>query len=250
MSTTSAFAAPEPGVVPAQPSSLISRIVKVFVAPGELFEEFKEVAPWGGALMVVLLTELVAGLTVFFTVSDDTWTQLIRNDFLLKTGQVPPDDMLTKIIPQAKLTSLIAGPLLPLISALFISAILFVVCKLAMSGKSSFNQYLAVTTHTQLILLVGGLLVAPLVFMRHDTTVSLGLNLVFSNLTAKSPLFGVFKSLDLFHVWALLVMSIGVARIDGKRSWIPTAAVLTAVYLFFTVGIPLILSLVLPHPGA
>jgi hypothetical protein len=250
MSTTSAYATPEAGVVPAQPSSLFSRIAKVFVAPGELFEEFKETAPWGGPLLVTLTVGIIAGLAIFFMVPTETYAELIRNDMLAKGGQVPPDDIMAKIVPQAKLIGLIAGIFGPLVAALIIASILFVVCRLAMGGKASFNQYLAVTTHVQLVLMVGGLLTAPLVFMRRDPSISLGLNLVFSSLTPKSPVFGIFHSLDVFHVWALALTAVGVAKIDGRRSWVSSAVAITAVYLALTVGVPFLFSLVFAKPGA
>jgi hypothetical protein len=250
MSTTSAFATPEAGIVPAQPSSLLSRVAKVFVAPGELFDEFRETAPWGSALLFIMALSIVAGLAVFLLVPTETYAELIRNDMLAKGGQVPPDDIMAKIVPQAKLIGLIAGIFGPLLSALIIASILYLVCRLAMGGKSAFNQYLAVTTHVQIVLMVGGLLTLPLVFMQRDPSISLGLNLVFKDLTPKSPLFGVFHSLDVFHLWALALVAIGVSRIDAKKSWIPTAAVLTAVYLALMVGVPFLLSLVFAKPGA
>ena len=250
MSTTSAYAAPEASVVPAQPSSLASRFAKVFVAPGELFEEFKETAPWGGPLVLALLVSIISGLAVYFMVPTDVYADLIRNDMLAKGGQVPPDDMMVKIVPQAKMFGLIAGFFGPLVIALLVASVVYLVCRLAMGGKSAFNQYLTVVTHVQLVLVVGSLLTLPLVLMRRDPSVSLGLNLVFTNLTPKSPVFGVLHSLDVFNVWGILLIALGVAKIDGKRSWVPTAVVLTAVFLFFTVGIPFLLSLVLPHPGA
>ena len=247
MSTQSVYAAPE-AAAPAEPSPLASRLVKLFVAPGELFEEFRESAPWGSALAVTLFISIVASAIVFFFVSTETFGELVRADFLAKTGQTPPDDVVAKIVPQARVMGLILAVFGPFVSALLIAAVLLVVCRFAMGGKASFNQYLAITTHVQVMLALGGVLVAPLVFMKHDPSLNLSLTLLFSDLSQKSPLFGLLHNLDVFHIWALVLVAIGVSKVDGRRSWVPSLAVLTTVYLALMVGVPFLLSLVLPKP--
>ncbi|HET6763799.1 MAG TPA: YIP1 family protein, partial [Longimicrobiaceae bacterium] len=154
-----------------------------------------------------------------------------------------------KIVPQARIMGLIFSVFGPLIAALFIAAVLFVVSRLAMGGKSSYNQYLAITTHIQIMLALGGVLVAPLIFMKHDPNINLSLTLLFSELTPKSPVFGVLHGLDVFHVWGLILFGMGIAKVDGRRSWLPSTAVLLAVYLLLTVGVPMLLGMILPHPG-
>jgi hypothetical protein len=248
MSTTSLYAA-EAAAEPVPHSSLPSRIVKLFVSPGELFEEFREHAPWGGALGITLAISIIASAAIFFLVPTETFAELIRNDILSKGGQLPPEEMMAKIVPQAKLFGLIAAVFGPFVSALIVATVLLVVCRFAMGGKSAFNQYLAVTTHVQVLLAVGGALVAPLIFMKRDPSVNLSLTLLFSDLTPKSPVFGLLHSLDVFHVWALALIAIGVSKIDGRRSWVPSAVVLTLVYLVVTVGVPMLLGMVMPKPG-
>jgi len=245
----SAYAAPEAVAEPAEPSPLASRIVKLFVSPGELFEEFRETAPWAGALGVTLAISILASLAVFFLVTPESFAELIRADFLAKTGQAPPDDLVAKIVPQARIMGLVLSVFGPVVAALGIAVVLLVVSRLAMGGKGSFNQYLAITTHIQVMLALGSVLVAPLVFMKHDPSINLSLTLLFSDLSQKSPVFGLLHGLDVFHVWGLVLFGMGIAKVDGRRSWLPSAGVLLAVYLLLTVGVPMLLGMILPHPG-
>jgi hypothetical protein len=249
MSTQSAYAAPDAVLEPARPSPLASRIVKLFVSPGELFEEFRETAPWAGALGVTLAISIAASLAVFFLVSPDSFAELIRADFLAKTGQTPPDDMVAKIVPQARIMGLVVSVFGPFVGALLIAVVLLLVSRFAMGGNGTFNQYLAVTTHVQVMLALGSVLVAPLIFMKHDPSINLSLTLLFSDLTQKSPLFGLLHALDVFHVWGLVLFGIGIAKVDGRRSWVPSTLVLAAVYLALTVGVPMLLGMIFGHPG-
>jgi hypothetical protein len=249
MSTISAHASPEAAAVPAQPSSLASRLVKVFVAPGELFEEFRESAPWAGALAVTLFVSVAAQLAIYFLVSNDSFAELLRNDFLNKTGSVPPDDVIAKVIPQARVIGLVASVFGPIVLALIGATVAMLVSRFAMGGKAAFNQYMAVVTHAMVVSTVGGLLVAPLIFMKHDPGINLSLALAFPGLGGKGLLFGLLHSLDVFTVWSLALVGLGAAKVELRKSWIGTALAIAAVYLFLVVGIPYLASLVLPHPA-
>jgi hypothetical protein len=249
MSISQPFAA-EAAAETAPQSSLVSRIVKLLVSPGELFAEFGENAPWGGALAVTLFIAVASSLAVYFLVPTETFAELIKTDILSKGGQVPPDEMMGKIVPQAKLIGVVVSMFGPVIMALIVATVLLVAFRFGMGGKGSFNQYLAVTTHVQVLLAIGGALVAPLIFIQRDPSVNLSATLLFSELTPKSPLFGLLHALDVFHVWGLVLMAIGVSKIDGRRSWVPSLAVLTAIYLVLMVGVPMLIGMVMPHPGA
>ncbi|MDB4948006.1 MAG: hypothetical protein JWM27_655 [Gemmatimonadetes bacterium] len=250
MSTITAHASPEAAAVPPQPSSLPARLVKLFVAPGELFEEFRESAPWGGALAVTLAISVLAQLAIYFLVSTATFSDLIRAQLLHQTGQVPPDDLVAKVVPQARVIGLVASVFGPIVVSLLGGAVVLVVSRLIMGGKGAFGQYLAVVTHVLVLLTLGGVLVAPLIFMKRDPGINLSLTLLFPSMPAKGLVYGLMHSLDVFTVWGLALVGLGAAKVDGRRSWVPTAAAVAVVYLFVVVGIPFLLSLVMPHPAA
>jgi hypothetical protein len=99
---------------------------------------------------------------------------------------------------------------------------------------------LAVVVHAGVILAVGRLVAAPLVYARETTASAMTVGTWFPSLDEASPVARFLGALDFFTLWWAVVLGIGVAVLSGRRARTCAAWVLS-VY----VGIALIAAAVM-----
>jgi hypothetical protein len=134
--------------------------------------------------------------------------------------------------------ALLAGPGM----ALVVSLVVFLwVRRRAGTGPAvSYTQVLAVVVHAGVILAVGRLVAAPLVYARETTASAMTVGTWFPSLDEASPVARFLGALDFFTLWWAVVLGIGVAVLSGRRARTCAAWVLS-VY----VGIALIAAAVM-----
>jgi hypothetical protein len=103
-----------------------------------------------------------------------------------------------------------------------------------------FSQVLAVVVHAGVILALGRLVAAPLVYARETTASATTMGSWFPSLDETSPIARFLGSIDLFTLWWALVLGIGIAVLSGARARTCAAWIVT-VYL----GIALIAAAVM-----
>lgn len=245
MSTSTTIAAPE------QPAAtrpgLLSRIAQVFVSPGELFAGFREHAPWGGALGGIVLIILVAACVAFFFVSDQMLADFMKEQALASGAtQLPPDEVLLQGAKVQKVISAIANPIIFSIFIFLTAGI----CSLAFSvlggGTAKYGQYVAIVAHAMFIYMLGEIIATPFAIASGRLDLSFSLGAVAPQLGFDTGTFvnHLMKQVDVFLLWTIAVIGIGVATVNGKRSWVIPAGLLYGVYLFFAAGIPLVIKVV------
>jgi hypothetical protein len=99
---------------------------------------------------------------------------------------------------------------------------------------------LAIVVHAGVILAVGRLVAAPLVYARETTASATTVGAWFSSLDEASPVARFLGAIDLFTVWWAVVLGIGVAVLSGHRAR-TCAAWLVSGY----VGIALVLAAIM-----
>jgi len=79
----------------------------------------------------------------------------------------------------------------------------------------SYSQVLAVVVHAGVILALGRLVAAPLVYARETTASATTMGVWFSSLDESSPVARFLGAIDLFTVWWVVVLGIGLAVLSG-----------------------------------
>jgi hypothetical protein len=108
--------------------------------------------------------------------------------------------------------ALLAGPGL----AFVVSLLVFV--WLRRSKPVAYSQVLAVVVHAGVILAVGRLVAAPLVYARETTASATTVGAWFSSFDEASPIARFLGAIDLFTVWWAVVLGIGLAVLSGRRA--------------------------------
>ncbi|MGH9329680.1 MAG: YIP1 family protein, partial [Vicinamibacterales bacterium] len=121
-------------------------------------------------------------------------------------------------------------PLVMLITA----GILFVVFNAAMGGRASFKQLFAVVAHSSVISALGWIFVMPLNYFRETMTSPTNLSVLAPNLEEGSFLARLLGTIDLFLIWWVIVLGIGLAVLYRRRTQ-PIVVTLLAVYAVIAV---------------
>jgi hypothetical protein len=123
-----------------------------------------------------------------------------------------------------------AGPVLAVAAA----ALIYTLFTKVGAGEATYQQALSVTSHAGVILALRDLISAPLNYMRETLSSPTTMTVFVPMLDEASPAARFFGAIDLFVVWWLLVLAIGVAVLY-RRPARATAAAFVGAYVGFAV---------------
>ena len=213
--------------------SVLRRIAGIIRRPRSTLQAVAAAPRWAGLLALLFLVSF--SLSAAFFATDvgqlalvDQWERTA-----IAFGQ-PVDDARyaefqewsARGVPYAALTSLAAGPL----AAIGLSAILFGVFTAWRGGRASFNQVFAVVVHASVILTLRQLISTPVNYARESVGSPTTLVGLLSGIDEGSPVARLFGLIDVFVLWWLIVLTVGVAvlyRLPAPR----VAAVSIGVYV-------------------
>jgi hypothetical protein len=200
--------------------SFLRRIVGVVTSPRQTYSEVVARPKWIDVLALVAAI-LVAASTAFL--ATDVGLQALL-DSQIQTlelfGRQPTAVELKQFerIGRHAVGYGAAGQIIGLMAAVFgVTTVAFLVGRLTRS-RATFKQILAVSSHSSVILGLRALCTTPLNFLRESMSSPTNLGLLVP--IFEDGTFGarVFASLDLFSVWWLISLSIGLGVALGWRS--------------------------------
>ena len=219
-----------------------SRVLGILSRPRLTLQEVASHPHWVSLLLGLTLATAAAGAVVSATEVGqlalvDQWERTA-----LAFGQSIDDTRYADLLAWSRLgpavaagNALLAGPGV----ALAVSVVVFGWLRRRGAGVR-FSQVLAVVVHAGVILALGRLVAAPLVYARETTASATTLGNWFPSLDEASPIARFLGSIDLFTIWWAVVLGIGIAVLSGARARACAAWIVT-VY----VGIALIAAAVM-----
>jgi hypothetical protein len=215
------------------PTSLLSRFIGIITAPRATYESVVANPKWFGmlALVSVLMALLVGGF-LLTKVGQEAWL-----DAATATGPVSEQQYqgMEKMAPYVGYGTiaffLIAGPLMLAV----ISGILFAIFNAALGGDASFKQVFTVAVHAGPIGLLAQLFTVPLNYMRGSMSSATNLGVLTQSMVDDSSFIAKLLSMiDIFIIWQLFVLAIGLAVLYRRRTQ-PIATSLFVVYAVIAV---------------
>jgi hypothetical protein len=248
MVTTTPMPAPEAQSQPA--ISPFGRVVGVFFSPKPTFQDIARRPAWVAPIIVLLLISIGLSVTLvrradWVEVSKD---QIAKSKFASRQIDSLTDDQKAqeyeKAAARGKIIRYVRGfigwPLLLLVS----SALYLGVFKLIGGARTNFATAFAVTTFAHLPMGLRELIAIPVLFFKDPGSIDP------ENYLASNPaaIFGSdlatwqlvpLGSLDVFGLWALILMAVGFSATDPKKlplgkSLGIVAGVFCSIVLFFT----------------
>jgi hypothetical protein len=227
----------QPGAAPA-PKSLAARFVGIITSPAETYRSIVAHPTWFGMLAVTcVLISLVLGGFLFTKVGQDAWV-----DAALASQAGAGDEQAAAIERMAPYAGYITVAYMVIampIILLIISGILYAVFNAALGGTATFRQTFSVVVHAGPIGVLSQLFTVPLNYMRGTMTSATNLSVLVPMLPEESFVVRLLGMIDLFLVWQLVVLSIGLAVLYKRRTP-PIATTLLAIYAIIAVIVAVI----------
>ena len=222
------------GASPA-PKSLVARVIGIITSPRATYEAVVAHPKWFGmlALCAVGLGVLVGGF-LMTKVGQDAWLEAALNSPF--SGQVSDQQIqaMEKMAPYVGYGTVVYMLVLIPIFMVIMSGILYAVFNAAMGGNATFKQVFTVVVHAGPIGLLSQLFTVPLNYFRGTMTSATTLAVLLPMLPDKSFAARLLGMIDLFLIWQLIVLSIGLAVLYRRRTQ-PIATALLVVYFIIAV---------------
>lgn len=219
-----------PGVEtpPDQRSSLVARLMNVFAAPGEVFDEVKATPPATANWLVptILLALVGVASTLLVSSLDSVKRQkLAMQEAVLQkmvsAGKMP-QEAADKAMAKADagggtrmIFEAVAAPVGAFIS-LFWSALLLWLGSIVLRNRFGYSRALEIAGLAGMIALLGVIVKTLLILATGNMFAAASPGLLLKNFDPLgNPWHGILSVLDLFGLWALGVKSCGLARLAG-----------------------------------
>ncbi|MCL4845540.1 MAG: YIP1 family protein [Acidobacteria bacterium] len=234
-----------PTAAPAEPRSLFARLTGVILSPSDVFPSIVAHPRWFGALAA---TVGITTLTTFLFLSTDIGRQAMLDQQVASMEglgiQVSNEQYAQMQARSGSSAYLGAGSVLVVTPLVFaaIAGILLGVFNALLGGEASYKQVFTVVAHCGAISILQQIFIVPLNYVRESLSSPTNLAVFFPMLDEGGFLAGFLGSIDLFLVWQVVVLAIGLAVLY-RRPMRSILMGLGSVYLVIALGIGLVKSL-------
>jgi hypothetical protein len=231
------------GSAPA-PKSLLSRFVGVITSPKDTFVSVVAHPKWLG--MLALTTVLVAFFTALpLTTEAGRQAALDQQITQMQSMGFPVSDQMYEQMEKGKArmpymtgaSVLVVSP----IFAVIIAGILFAIFNAAMGGEASFKQVFTVLAHGGAVSALSAIFSGAVNYFRGSMGSVANLGALLPMLSEKSFAGNLLGAVDLFLIWYILVLAMGLAVLYRRRTQ-PIAISLLSVYAVIAIAIALFKS--------
>jgi hypothetical protein len=230
----------------ADPVPLRHRVAGMILSPRATFRLIAAAPRWADVLILTFLVSAASGAAFLQTEVGqlallDQWERTA-----VAFGQ-PVDDAQYAALAEASrsgaayavVTSLVGGPVL----VLALSLLLHGAFRLA-GGAATYRQVFAVVVHAEVLLALRQVIAAPVNYARETMSSPTTASLFFTMLDESSPVARFFGVIDLFVLWWIVVLAVGMSVLYHRR-----ARTLAAVFVGVYVALALVLALVMTVAG-
>ena len=213
--------------VPAAPGEaagadhLLARLVGVIFSPQATFTRIVARPRWIGALAVVTVVVSLVTFAFLSTEAGQTaWLdqQVRQSEAFGRAVDAEQYSQLEKIAPMVGYigggTTLVMVPIISMV----LSGILVAVFNALLGGSATFKQTAAVVAHAGAISLLQQLFIFPLNYARESMSSATNLGLFVPFLDESNILSRFLGTIDLFIVWWLIVLAIGLGVLHRRKT--------------------------------
>ena len=231
MNTTATVGVPEKG--------LLARFFGVIFSPRDTYAAVA--ARPRPFVMAVVVLALIGGLNYAFLsteIGQRAWVDQALTQREAYGAETTPQVLagIERMKPYAAPLSLGAILFIVPLVMLLISGVLIVVFNAIMGGDGKFKQVFAIVAHSGVIGVLQNLFVLPLNYARESMSSATSVGMLMPFIDGNSFLGMFLGAIDLFQVWSLLSLSIGLGVLYKRRT-APIA------WGFFAVGLVVVLIL-------
>lgn len=209
------------------PLGEVARVVDTFVAPTKTFIDIRRSASWWLPFIIGVIVTVGLGVVVQQKIG---WDKVAQNSIKespkqqQQLEQLPADQQAQRMHIAANVTKYIfyATPVLALIIALIAAAVLMATINFGFGGRAKFGQMMAVWFYATLPWAIQGILGIFSTYFVDPDSFNLR-NFVGTNLGYYMPqdwpktLIALGTAVDVFTIWALVLLTLGCAIIGNVK---------------------------------
>jgi len=222
-----------PSVHPEEkPMGGASKIINTFFEPRKVFESLKIKPTW----LVPFIIAALLGIGFFYYTYPFIMAQQVEK---IQENERIPEEQKERIIERMTerdhppIWQLSFAPIGTLLSFVVVAAALFFVFNVLLGGDSNYRRVLSVYSYSSLIAIPAMIVKFPLIMMKENLNVQTSLALLLSPNTKDSFVYKVFSSFDIFTIWQVILVSMGL----GEMYKYGTKKAFTAVFILWVIWI-------------
>ena len=222
----------ESGTTTARPG-LVARAIGVIFSPRQTFEHIAADPRWLGALVLIVV---LMGTTSFLFMSTEVGREAVlakQLDSMEAFGmQITPEleTQMEQGLDRAKYFGMFNG-LFWVVVLLIAAGLLFAAFNALMGGTATFKQVFAVTVFSSFVTVLQQLFTMPLAYARGSLDGATNLAVFLPMLDDSSFIARLLGVIDVFWIWWLVVLAIGMGVLYRRR----TQPILTAFLVLYGV---------------
>lgn len=247
MTTSAPAGSASPALLNSSGDSLSGRLAGVVRSPRTTFEAVPAAPRWAAVLVLTFVVTAACSVVLLQTEVGrlalvDQWerTAIAFGQNVDDAQYAAMEEASRNGVAYAVITALASGPLL----AFGLSALLFGVFTGVLRGAATYGQVLAVVAHAGVILALRQVIATPVNYTRETLASPTTLNLFFAMLDEASPLARFFGIIDLFVVWWIVVLAVGMSVLYRR-----SARALALTFIGAYIALALILAIVMAVTG-
>jgi hypothetical protein len=235
--------APAAGSAPA-PKNLLARFIGVITSPRDTFASVAAHPKWFG--MLALTTVIIAGFSALPMTTEAGRQAAIDQQVtqMQSFGVTVTDQMyesLEKNSGRMPYTTGISVLVVSPIVVLIIAGILFAIFNAALGGEASFKQVFAVLVHAGAVSALSTIFSGTMNYFRGTIGSAANLGVLLPMLPENSFAGRLLGMIDIFLIWYIVVLAIGLAVLYRRRTQ-PIAISLLTVYAVIAIVVALVKS--------
>lgn len=192
---------------------LLARFTGVLFSPRETFAAVAaRPRPFAMLLLVLGATAVLAGGFYFTAVGQQAFL-----DTYEKTNPQALEAM-QKVAPYMGYIVIVTTLIITPLFYLLVSGILLGIFTVMMGGDAKFKQVFSVVVHAQAVAVVGQLIMVPLSYVMGSTNIGTNASVFLPMLDDRSFLYHLATKIDLFWIWLVVTMSIGLGVLYRRKT--------------------------------
>jgi hypothetical protein len=213
------------------------RLWGVLAQPGKTFVSIDQRPTWLFPVIVLILVAIISSVLVADYRIQEARQKIAQNSQLTPEQREQiyerMDEQQSK--PIMKLLSYVIGPIVAVFFIIFfVSAVLYFGGTVILGGETGFKKILAVYSWSSMVAIPALLLKTPLMLIKESAQVHTSLAALMPSGTEESILFKILTHTDLFTIWEIYLVSIGLAvvyRFTTRKA----AGLVIGWYLFYVI---------------
>ena len=213
------------------------RLVGVLIDPGRTFLSIDRKPTWLFPVIVMVLAVIISNALVADFRIQEARQGIAQNERLTPEQRENIYDRMDEqqAQPFMKLLTYVIGPIVGVLGFIFvISGALYFGGTVMLGGETPFKKVLSVSSWASMVTIPELLLKTPLMLLKKSPQAHISLAALMPSGSEKSLLFNILKHTDLFVIWEITLISMGLAlvyRFTTKKA----AGLVIGWYLFYVV---------------